>query len=59
MDPSAGAAGELAGSGRGAVPDGGDLLERHGEDVVQDEGEPLGGGEDVEHHHQRRADRVG
>ena len=59
MHPPAGAAGELAGGGRGAFQDGGDLVEGHGEDVVQDEGEALGRGEGVEHDHQCRADRVG
>ncbi len=59
MDTSAGPAGELAGGGRGAFEDRGDLFEGHGEDVVQDEGEALSGSEGVEHDHQRRADRVG
>jgi hypothetical protein len=35
------------------------LGERHREHVVQDEGEPLGGRERVEHDQQRQADRVG
>jgi hypothetical protein len=55
VDPPADAAGELAGGGRGAHEDGGDLVEGHGEDAVH-EREALGGGEGVEHDHQRGAD---
>ena len=36
-----------------------DLVERHGEHVVQHERQPLGGRQRVEHHQQREADRVG
>jgi len=59
LDPAAGPAGQLAGGHGGALQDGGDVVEGHGEDVVQDEGEAFGRGQGVEHHHQRRADRVG
>ena len=38
---------------------GGDLLERHAEHVVQDEGEALGGGQRLEHDEQGEPDRVG
>jgi hypothetical protein len=41
----AGAAGELARGAGGRADDGSDLRERHGEHVVQDEGEALGGRE--------------
>jgi hypothetical protein len=54
-----GAAGQLLGGGRGTVKDGPDLLERDGEDVVQDKGEPLGRGQRVENDKQRETDRVG
>jgi hypothetical protein len=59
LDPPPGPAGQLTGRGRGAFQDRGDFVERHGEDVVQDEGQAFGRGQGVEYHHQRRADRVG
>ena len=43
---------------RGAPQDGGDLIKRHGEQVVQHERQPLGGGQGFEHHQQRETDRV-
>ena len=43
LHPPPGAAGQLPGRGRGAADDGRDLVERHGEQVVQHEGQPLGG----------------
>jgi uncharacterized RmlC-like cupin family protein len=43
----------------GAPHDGGDLLKRHGEHVVQHEREPLGGSQGFEYHEQRESDRVG
>jgi hypothetical protein len=36
-----------------------DLVERHGEHVVEHEREPLGGSQRLEHDEQRHADRVG
>ena len=39
--------------------DGPDLVERHREQIVQDERQALGGRQRVEHDEQRRADRVG
>ena len=56
--PSAGAAGELPHRWGGAAHDGGDVVEGHVEHVVQDEREPLGRGQRVEHHEQCQADRV-
>jgi hypothetical protein len=58
VDAAAGAAGELAGRGRGAFDDGGDLVERHGEHVVQHEREPFGGCERAEHDEQGGTDGV-
>ncbi len=59
MHPAAGAAGELP-RGVGRAPhDGSDLVEGHGEHVVQHEGEPLGGSQGLQHHQQRQTDRVG
>ena len=49
-------AGELPRRHRGTVNDGADLAERHTEDVVQDEREPLGGSQRVQHHPQRGTD---
>jgi hypothetical protein len=59
LDPVAGAAGELLGGGRGALNDRSDLVEGHGEQVVQHERDPFGGSQPVEDHQQRQADRVG
>ena len=57
-DPAPGPAGELPG-GIGRAPEHvRHLGERHGEQVVQDEREPLGRGERVEHDKQGQADRV-
>ena len=56
---AAGAAGELAGRLGGAVDDRRDLVEGHGEDVVEHEREPLGGAQRLEHHQQRETDGVG
>ena len=44
---------------RRAVDDGGDLVERHAEDVVEDEGQPLRRRQRLEHDEQRQPDRVG
>jgi len=55
----AGAAGELLGCVRGSADDGPDLVEGHGEHVVQHERQPLGGTERVEDHEQGRADGIG
>ena len=59
LHAAARAAGELTRGGGGAVDHRPDLVERHGEHVVQDEGQPLGGGERLEHDQQREPDRVG
>ena len=59
LHPAACAAGELPCRGRGAPHDGRDLVEGHGEHVVQHEREPLGGSQRFEHHEQRETDRVG
>ena len=58
LDAAAGAAGELARRLGRAVDDRRDLVEGHGEDVVQDEREPLGRRQRLEHDEQRQADRV-
>ena len=52
-------AGQLPGRGGRAADDRADLVERHGEQVVQDERQPLGGRERVQHDQQRGPDRVG
>jgi hypothetical protein len=49
LHAAAGAAGELAGRGRGAPHDRGDLVEGNGEHIVQHEREPLGGVQRVQH----------
>src|SRR5690242_2385020 len=59
LHPAAGPAGELAGRVRAAVDHPGDLVERHREDVVQDEREALGRAEALQHDQQRESDRVG
>jgi hypothetical protein len=56
LDPPAGATGRLAGRGGRAPDDGRDVLERDGEDVVQDEGEPFGGRQRVQDDQQRGTD---
>ena len=53
------AAGELARRGRRAGHDQRDLVERHREHVVQDERQPLGRRQGVEHDEQREPDRIG
>jgi hypothetical protein len=50
---------ELARGGRRAVDDRGDLVERHGEHVVQHERQALGRRQRLQHHEQGEADRVG
>ena len=52
-------AGELARRLRGALDDRRDLVEGHGEDVVQHEREPLRRRQRVQHREQRQADRIG
>ena len=59
LHPSTGAAGELAGRLRRTVDDGSDLVERHGEQVVQHERQPFGRCQGLEHDEQREADGVG
>jgi len=49
----------LSRRGRGSLDHRGDLLERHGEHVVQHEREPLRGRQRLEHHQQSQPDRVG
>src|SRR5829696_1684845 len=59
MYPAAGPAGKLP-RGVGSAPnDGSDLVEGHGEHVMQHEGEPLGGSQGLQNDQQRQADRVG
>jgi hypothetical protein len=48
----------LFGRGRRSSDDGPDLVKWHREQVVQNEGEPFGGGQGVEHDEQRDAHRV-
>ena len=57
--PAAAPARELPRRGRRAAHDEGDLVERHGEHVVQHERQPLGRGERLQHHQQRQPHRVG
>ena len=59
LDPPPGPAGQLAGGGRRAADDRRDVLERHGEQVVEHEGQALRRAERLEHQEQRRADGVG
>ncbi len=59
LHPAARAARELACRGRGASDDGRDLVEPQIEQVVQHEGNPLGGGQRLEHYEHREAHRVG
>jgi hypothetical protein len=47
-DPAPGPAGELPGRLRGEIHHRSDLVERHVDDIVQDEGQPFGGGERAE-----------
>ena len=57
--PAPGPASELPRRGRGTPHHGGDLVEGQVEHVVQDERQPLRGGQRVQHHVQRQPDRVG
>ena len=57
--PAPRTAGELAGGVRRPARDGADLGEGHAEHVMQDEGDPLGRGERVEHDKHRQPDQVG
>jgi hypothetical protein len=59
LHPLAGPAGQLARGVRGPFHDLRDLRERHREDVVQHEREPLRGGEAFQHDQQRQPDRIG
>jgi hypothetical protein len=59
LHPAACAACELPCCGRGAPYDGSNLVEGHGEQVVQHECEALGGLQCVEDHEQGETDRVG
>src|SRR6266566_4072620 len=59
LHPAAGAARELPCRGLRAPHDGSDLVEGHGEEVVQHEREALSGRKRVEYHEQRETDRVG
>jgi ABC transporter DrrB family efflux protein len=52
-------AGELTSRLRGAIDDRRDLVEGHGEDVVQDEREPLRRSQRLEHDEQRQPDGIG
>jgi hypothetical protein len=58
LDAAARTAGELPCRLRRAVDDRRDLVEGHGENVVQHEGEPLGRRQRLQHDEQRQADRV-
>lgn len=57
--PAPGPAGELPSGDGCAVEDPSDLVERHGEQIVQHECEPLGRCQRVKHDEQRTADGVG
>jgi hypothetical protein len=59
LHPAAGSARELPCRRRRASNEGRELVEWHGEHVVQDEREPLGGSQRIEDHEQRQTDRVG
>ena len=59
LDAAPRAAGELPRRLRRAIDEAGDLVERHGEHVVQHERQPLGRCERLEHHEQRQPHRVG
>ena len=58
LDPATGTARELPRRGRRPADDRGDLVERHGEDVVQHEGDPFGGRQRVEDDEHGEPDRV-
>ena len=59
LHPAPGPAGQLAGGVRGAADHRGDVVEGHGEHVVEHEGQPLGRRQRVEHDEEGEADRVG
>jgi hypothetical protein len=59
LDPAPGAAGQLPDRRRGSARQARDVLERQVEHVVQDERQPLGRAQGVEHDQQGQADRVG
>ena len=59
LHPATGPAGELARRLGGAAHDLGDLVEGHGEHVVQDEGQPLARRQRLEHDQQGETDGVG
>ena len=59
LHAAAGAAGQLACRARGTPDDGPDLVEGQVEHVVQHERDPLGGGQRLQDHQQREADRIG
>ena len=59
LHPAASAARELSRRGWGAFHDRSDLVEGHGEHVMQHEREPLGRTQCFEYHEQRETDRVG
>ena len=59
LHPAAGAAGQLPRRSGRAADDRRDLLERHGEHVVQHEGKPFGRRQRFQHHQQRGADGIG
>ena len=58
LDASAGTARELPRRRRRSADDRCDLVERHGEDVVQHEGDTLGGRQRIEHDQQGEPDRI-
>jgi hypothetical protein len=59
LDPAAGPAGQLAGRVGRAVQDSSDLVEGHGEDVVEHEGHAFGRPERLEHDQQGGAHGLG
>ena len=58
LDAATGTARELPRRRRGSADDRCDLVERHGEDVVQHEGDPFGGRQGVEDDEHREPDRI-
>jgi hypothetical protein len=58
LDPATGSAGELPRGRRRSADDRRDLDERHGEDVMQHEGDPFRGRQGVEDDQHREPDRV-
>src|SRR5215472_11242294 len=59
LDFSARPARDHHGRGRRTLEDLGDVIERHGEHVMEYEREPFGGLQRIKHHHECEADRVG